>query len=81
MMWMMPEMTRRSSTLGTPRTLWGDSGRIRSNWVSDSQKWWSDMMAPTYLACLNHGSTRLARLSMGPEPGLAGISGEAVDPA
>jgi hypothetical protein len=36
--WMIPLMTRRSSTRLTPRILFGRSGLKRSNWISVSQK-------------------------------------------
>jgi hypothetical protein len=49
MTWTMPLITRRSSTRGTPRGLFGSSGCSRANCVSDSQKWWSDMEVSQHL--------------------------------
>jgi hypothetical protein len=49
MTWMMPEMTRRSSTRGTPRGLLGNSGLRGANCSSESQKWWLVMAKlPTF---------------------------------
>jgi hypothetical protein len=67
---MIPEITRRSSTRGTPRGLFGRSGFKRANWASDSQSWWSEIANSLHFAGAPHITGRTGILFMGPEPRL-----------
>jgi hypothetical protein len=67
---MIPEITRLSSTRGTPRGLFGKSGFKRANWASDSQKWWSEIANSQHFAGAPHIAGRTGILFMGPEPNI-----------
>ncbi|MHB9881336.1 hypothetical protein ACSMXM_17015, partial [Pacificimonas sp. ICDLI1SI03] len=62
----MPLMTRRSSTLGTPRTLSGKNGRIRANCASVNQNSLTNMLLQSQH--LNHIAAALGIPFTGPDP-------------
>lgn len=63
---MMPLITRRSSTRATPRTLFGNSGRSRSNCSSLNQNSLKSTLPLT--RSVNHIPNAKGILFMGPDP-------------
>ncbi len=64
---MIPLITRRSSTRGTPRGLFGSNGAIRAHCVSLNQKPCAITLS-VQQDKVNHAASRRAKTFMGPEP-------------
>ena len=65
---MIPEITRRSSTRGTPRTLVGNNGWSRVNCSSESQKEGGIALPPNGADPITRGWLRIPPPFMSPEP-------------